>query len=118
MVMNRYSNVGRITWLQGDYVRTVRELLLRPLRLVSGVGAPCYYVPSMAAHSFLATRTTPHEPVAVVDDGELFFLRLCPHGQSFGSDKLKKGIIQTDGQRTKYIVRTIALVVYKHGFTT
>ncbi len=107
MVVNRYSDLGQITWLQGDYVRTVCELLFCPLRLVSGVGAPCSYVPSMAAHSFLATRTT-HEPVAVVDDGEFFFLSLCPHGQSFGSDKLKKGIGQTDGRGTKYIIRTIA----------
>jgi hypothetical protein len=117
MVVNRYSNVGQITWLQGDYVRTIHELLFCLLRLVSGVDAPCSYVPSVAAHSFLATKTT-REPVAVVDDREFFFLRLCPHGQSAGSDKMKKAIGQTDGRGMEYIVRMIGQVIYKHGFTT
>jgi hypothetical protein len=68
MVVIRYSDVGRITWLQGDYVRTVRELLSCPLRLVSRVGVPCSRVPSMAVQFLLAITTT-REPVAVVDDG-------------------------------------------------
>jgi hypothetical protein len=81
MVVIRYSDAGRIIQLQDDYIRTVRELLSCPLRLVCGVDVPCSRVPFMAVR-FHFCNDNNERIDCVIYNCCFFFLRLCPHGQS------------------------------------